>query len=298
MRKILFLFILFITSFPLVFAHKYAMVLSGGGGKGAYEVGVYLALHEYNLIKDIKAYSGTSVGGLNAALFALEPKENILTIWNKIVPVYLSGKDHQNLMDLDGIDEDSLRRIVETVKYDRIFSDKNCPKIYVNATRKRFYVLKAITKTIGLNFPHYFCLNDEKMVSEMHNLLMATSAFPLWQTKSVKLKDGYEYVDGGASDNLPIEPILNNGESYSCIFVVHLKSNVSIADLYATNYTDQNIIDIVPSQKIGGIFKGMLNFSQKKIEYLIGLGYLDACNTLKKHGFKRPQIMQHYSFQK
>ncbi|MGN0833158.1 MAG: patatin-like phospholipase family protein [Kiritimatiellia bacterium] len=46
------------------------LVLSGGGAKGAYEVGVWQALHEAGLDKDITAVSGTSIGAVNAALFA------------------------------------------------------------------------------------------------------------------------------------------------------------------------------------------------------------------------------------
>lgn len=43
------------------------LVLSGGGGKGAYEAGVLLALYDCG-VKSFAAIAGTSVGGLNAAL--------------------------------------------------------------------------------------------------------------------------------------------------------------------------------------------------------------------------------------
>jgi predicted acylesterase/phospholipase RssA len=43
---------------------------SGVGGKGPYQVGVWRAMEELGLAKDIFAVSGTSVGALNAALFA------------------------------------------------------------------------------------------------------------------------------------------------------------------------------------------------------------------------------------
>lgn len=49
------------------------LVLSGGGAKGAYEVGVWQALHEAGLAGDIVAVSGTSIGAVNAALFAFWP---------------------------------------------------------------------------------------------------------------------------------------------------------------------------------------------------------------------------------
>jgi hypothetical protein len=45
-----------------------ALVLSGGGGKGAYEAGCLLALWDCGL-RNFQAIAGTSVGALNAALF-------------------------------------------------------------------------------------------------------------------------------------------------------------------------------------------------------------------------------------
>lgn len=46
--------------------HKRALVLSGGGGRGAYHVGVYKYLEEKGLIPDIVV--GTSIGAVNGAM--------------------------------------------------------------------------------------------------------------------------------------------------------------------------------------------------------------------------------------
>ena len=48
---------------------KLGIVFSGGGGKGAYAVGVWKALREFGLTQGVQAVAGTSVGGLNGALF-------------------------------------------------------------------------------------------------------------------------------------------------------------------------------------------------------------------------------------
>ncbi len=50
---------------------KFALALCGGGGKGAYQIGVWKALAELDMTKNIEAVSGTSVGALNAVLIAL-----------------------------------------------------------------------------------------------------------------------------------------------------------------------------------------------------------------------------------
>lgn len=60
---------------------KLGLVLSGGGGKGSYEIGVWKYLKEIGLDKKISVISGTSVGGLNAALMGTEDYENAECIW-------------------------------------------------------------------------------------------------------------------------------------------------------------------------------------------------------------------------
>ena len=49
---------------------KIGLAFSGGGGKGPYQIGVWRAMQELGLADSINAVSGTSVGALNAVLFA------------------------------------------------------------------------------------------------------------------------------------------------------------------------------------------------------------------------------------
>ena len=47
---------------------KWALVLEGGGAKGAYQVGAYFALMEMGF--DFSKIVGTSIGAFNGAMFA------------------------------------------------------------------------------------------------------------------------------------------------------------------------------------------------------------------------------------
>lgn len=51
-------------------ANGIGLVLSGGGAKGAYQAGIWKAMTELGLAKRVRAFSGTSVGAINAAAFA------------------------------------------------------------------------------------------------------------------------------------------------------------------------------------------------------------------------------------
>ena len=63
---------------------KMGLVLSGGGGKGAYELGVWKALVEMKLDKYIEVISGTSIGAFNAALFAQGDMDNAQALWDEV----------------------------------------------------------------------------------------------------------------------------------------------------------------------------------------------------------------------
>ena len=67
---------------PVLAGEPLGLVLSGGGAKGSYEVGVWSALHEAGLAEDVVAVSGTSIGAVNAALFASWPDpKGAETLW-------------------------------------------------------------------------------------------------------------------------------------------------------------------------------------------------------------------------
>ncbi len=65
-----------------------ALVLSGGGAKGAYQIGVWRAMNEYHISETVSLVSGTSVGSLNAALFATTTCDEAEKLWKQDVGYY------------------------------------------------------------------------------------------------------------------------------------------------------------------------------------------------------------------
>ena len=82
---------------------RIVLVLQGGGALGAYQAGVYQALHEHDLVPDWIV--GTSIGAINAALIAGNEKSNRLArvkaFWDRV--------SHADSVDMQCVD-DSLRR--------------------------------------------------------------------------------------------------------------------------------------------------------------------------------------------
>lgn len=88
-------------------AQSIGLVLSGGGARGAYEVGVlsYVAEHLPRLLERIRVITGTSVGAVNAAYLAshgLTPQSvfDLAAVWRGLVIDDLVGVDRSGLREL------------------------------------------------------------------------------------------------------------------------------------------------------------------------------------------------------
>lgn len=72
---------------------RYGLVLAGGGGKGAFEIGVWKYLRERGLDSMVGGISGTSVGALNGLLFLNGSYELAEEIWSQIVQKDMTPSD-------------------------------------------------------------------------------------------------------------------------------------------------------------------------------------------------------------
>ena len=139
------------------------------------------------------------------------------------------------------------------------------------------------------HFTTRFILNDESDPNEVKRKLLATAAFPV-VCSPVKLKDGYEYYDGGfeqvGGDNVPLQPIIDTnkgGFNVSTIIIVYLSNEPK--KYREIDYDNFNLIQIVPSIDLGNILDGTTNFTAARIEMLINKGYEDAVKVLKSKGY-------------
>lgn len=286
-KLILILFVLFV--FIPLSAQEIGLVLSGGGGKGAYEVGVWKALNDYGIAKKITVISGTSVGGLNAALFSVLKPEEAEKIWLEQVPQKLKVGGQEL-----SISQEGLTQIINTIPLKML--QKNYPEVYVTAVRDKFMIAKLFTKPKVGEGAFRFKLNDRR-VDEMRKFLLATSAFPVL-CSPVWIDDdegGHNYSDGGnelvGGDNIPIDPIVQNYPDIKKIIVVYLSDKEHTKRrINVKNYDSIEITELYPSINIAGdgfwegLIDGTANFSYERINLLIKTGYNDAAEMLEKQG--------------
>ena len=95
-------------------------------------------------------------------------------------------------------------------------------------------------------------------------------------------------MDGGAGDNVPITPIVENAPKIKNIIIVYLDNRpVLMQRVKVTDYEDKNLIEVIPSTDLGGFLRGLVNFTQSRIELLIRQGYEDASALFESKGFKK-----------
>lgn len=262
---------------------KIGLVLDGGGGKGAYHIGVFKALKELDISKNINAVSGTSVGALNACLFPIYNINSKITenIWlneteDKIFTFFQINKkiigNAVNMIFSDFLDYNFLLRF-------GVFSRDGLIEIMDK------YLCEDIIKSINIyacctdadDFDaHYFKLNNYSFKT-IKKILLASSAIPvLFPPENIK---GSLYIDGGIADNSPIKALKNEG--CSDIIIVHLKQN---SNIYKNKiYKGINIYELYPKKDLGDFFEGTLNFSKDFIKRIMHQGYTDTLNALKKY---------------
>ena len=178
-------------------APRKALVLAGGGARGSYQVGVWRALSELGWKPDL--ITGTSVGSLNGAMFALDLYETARAMWLTI--------RSQDVMELPEQDADLselhrfLREVVRQGGMDVTPLEEIVERVLdENALRASPIDFGLVTvEQRGLR-PCELPLKDIPRGKVKDYLLASAACFPALRAHSI---DGVNYLDGGYRDNMP-----------------------------------------------------------------------------------------------
>ena len=255
---------------------KYALVLAGGGAKGAYQIGAWKAFNELGI--EICAVAGASVGALNATLFAQNNYKQALELWenislDKVVTLppdlIIDGKFHvrkfrflhlreinKSILKYGGLDSTPLQNLISN------YVDED-------SIRKSNIDLGLVTVNVNRLKPVEIFL-DTIPEGQLGDYLLASASFPAFKQATI---DGKNYTDGGIYDNVPYKMIKERG--YKKIIIVDIagpgfnrKPDIEgTQTIYIKNTSD-----------IGSV----LNFDQKILKELLNLGYLDTMKTFGK----------------
>ena len=258
-----------------------ALVLSGGGSKGSYQIGVWKALKKLHIKFDI--VTGTSVGALNGALVTQKSYHKAIRLWKKLNLKLLFGenaidsKDDLDVMKMygnnfikhGGMEVKELENLIEKeINYKKFLKSKiNYGLVTFNLTNKK--PIQMTKKEI-----------PENLIGDY--LMASASCYPAFKKKEI---EGKKYIDGGIFDNLPINLAIDMGADE--IIAVDL----SAPGLNRKQKKDVPIIKIKPNNKL----TNFLNFYEEGAKRNIKLGYNDTLKKFnklegKKYTFKKGSI--------
>jgi len=252
-----------------------ALVLGGGGAKGAYQIGVIRALESLGVSAGMAF--GTSIGAINAAMYAQSDLQKAQALWESL-----------RLSDVVTPESIELAEEAETVfsRPDRLldFITKNAQKKGLD-TRPLFALIReAVNESVlrtsrilfGLTATRFPSLTQtEKRLEDMepgtlHDWLMASSAcFPAIPMKAI---GSDRYIDGGFTDNVPVEMAVRAGAKHIIA--------VDIGRTQAHSEYDRrpNITYIRASHPLGGL----LAFDPERSKRNIALGYNDTLRAFSR----------------
>ncbi|WP_105201532.1 patatin-like phospholipase family protein [Pseudoalteromonas sp. T1lg10] len=275
---------------------KLGIVFSGGGGKGAYEVGAWKALHEFGLDKNVEAVAGTSVGGLNGALFVQGDVEAAEKLWRGISKDQIMSLNKDNLARKAATYASTLftpslaaRAVLATTGLSQsqgLFNQSGLKYLIeksgacddVSQSQIPFHVCALNSSTRKLEYPDL----TDKTPTSIAQWLLASAAIPI-VFDGIEI-DGTTYFDGGVlpgeySDNTPYKVLI---EQHHCTHIInlYLERDPQLSQT-VKQYPNVRFWNIVPTREFDGLI-APLNFTPENAGKLIDEGYEDVKRILEQ----------------
>lgn len=243
-----------------------AIVLSGGGSNGAYQIGVWKALKKLGIKYDI--VTGTSVGSINGALMVQKTYHKASYFWKHLNYKMIFDENIDNDGDLlkvytkniikeGGMDVSNLEKQLKNVISLNKFYNSTIDYGLVTFKLSKFKPIEKAKKDIP----------KEKLIDY---IIASSTCFPAFQKKKI---DNETYIDGGYYDNLPINLAINLGATE--IIAVDLNC---IGIKQPIKKDNVNITYITPRNKLGSF----LVFEKSLAIRAINFGYNDTLKIFKQ----------------
>lgn len=257
---------------------NYGLVLSGGGGKGGYHIGVWKALREMDI--NITAVTGTSVGSLIGAMVVMDSYDQAYDMWTNL--------HYSTILDIDEALYDSMLKTSKSLSLESLnrvirngvqlreqkglditplkqLIDANVDEdLFRNSSIDYGLVTVSLTDRKALEL-----FKDDIPKGKLKDYLLASSFLPGF---SPTLLDGKHFIDGGFHDIMPINMMLK--EPVDRIIAVDIGG---IGRRRIPKNPDCEITIILPS----GTIASTMEFDATQSRRDIQMGYMD---TLKAFG--------------
>lgn len=250
---------------------KTALVLSGGGSRGAYQIGVWEALSELDVTIDM--VFGTSVGSINGAMVVQGDLELSRKLWQQMETDMIFDIETSGLPSEDAwayAKEIVLRGGAGTSGLGRLLRE------YIDEDRVRNAA--ADYGLVTVEFPslegHFLYKSDIPYGRLADYILASASCFPAAQKYVIGDR---EFIDGGYRDNLPVEMALDRGATSIIAVDLHAAGIVRHSAVRKAKEVPDGFHMIESPLELGNF----LIFDKLNTGRIMRLGYLD---TMREFG--------------
>jgi NTE family protein len=243
------------------------LVLSGGAARGAYQMGIWQALRELDLEKNIKIVTGASVGAINGALMIQGDWDVANDLWVNAQPEEafdcLSEKNAMGYWALlpDGLRNGGIR--VNGLK-----------KLLRNALNEE--KIRTSNKAFGLVVYNWSLRKGQSFFKEeipqdlLADYIIASASFPAFQAHEI---NGEKFIDGGIYKILPVDMAFDHQSLDLVIGIDVAEASKFLPEMWSIKqkYGDK-LMYLRPSKTL----PSPLNFSVEARKFQIEVGYQDG----------------------
>ena len=278
-----------------------ALVISGGGCKGAFAVGVIKRLLQQYPKLSFDMFVGTSTGSLIAPLVAMNEIALLENLYTSLTTgdIVIEGRVGDLLSETAIFDSSPLWKLLT-----HHYTDERYTQLL--ATGKPVFLTTVCLQTGGLvvfttekNPPSVQNYQLQTLISadQFRKAVMASASQPVFMDPVLINKNvpgdphpNYQYVDGGVREYAGVEIAINNGATE--IFTILLSPDTKSTD----NITYANLFGIL--QKTIDIFTDDVGKNDLIIpeQYNEALWYIDAVkNKMLRSGLPQAQVNEYFN---
>jgi NTE family protein len=275
---------------------RIGIVLSGGGAKGAYQVGMFRALDELGLSSQIKAMSGCSIGAYAETIYAVAGVEEYKHFLESFESMMTSGisLDDDEMENSKHEVQNRMVSITEYVsqrrfwKYQAVELHEYIKKLVSKGTVEKTKIpMTVCCYSLEAQKPVYFRLSDLNNDEQTMAIIGSGSLQYLFEPAMIQ---GHHCLDGGIvpdictspkpADKVPLEPMLQEPVDFVLINFLTAQDRAELSLI--PPYIDYlELRPSIPLEDLPG--SGTLDFSPQIMQMREKTGYKDTMELLCKN---------------
>ena len=270
---------------------KIGLCFTGGGARGAYQIGAAQALSDLGIYENISAFSGTSIGAANVAIMASTSIEKAREIWFNIPKDALKmseavvtrlKKEKFSTFDNGIYTMETFNKImIDLIDHDVLLKKD----VFVTVSESGD-MTKGLFELFRSSYKHYIKKDSKVLYVPLKKLDKGDQIKAVTASCSIPIifpavtGQNKKYYDGGVFDNTPIRPLIDFG----CNEVIVIGISFFAFELIQSEkFPNVKIHQIKGRKKMGGV----LDFSSKHSKEIYKYGYKDTMDYFVKLGYSK-----------